>query len=804
MSPKRIVPVVVLLALGRLRPLALRPRTPAPRPTASSPPARSRRPTPSSASRSRAASTRSSPQEGDRVAAGPELARLDRTELDARRHARPLAQVAGGARRARRARAGSRREEIAQARAALAAADERVRRRRARLRARAPLLAGGAVAREALDKAQPSPSTRRAASATRRPSSSRCSNRARAASASPPRAPQLAAGRGRGARRSTPRSPTWCSRAPFAGVVTVRHREPGEIVAAGSPVLTLMNRDDRWVRIYVPENRASARCARPAGARSPPTPSRASSYAGEVSFIASEAEFTPKNVQTTEERVKLVYAVKVRVTGDPGTSSSRACRPTCGWRSARERPAPRAAASRCAGSTPPLRRADRGGRARLRRSRPASCSGWSAPTAPARRRRCACWPACCARAPATRSIGGVSAWRATPSAVKHRPRLHVAALRPLRRPHGARRTSTSTPTSTEVPAGRAAGAARAALPLLEPRAVPGPAGRPALGRHEAEARALVRARPRAASAAARRADLRRRPGLAPRPLAHRARDGGARRHRGRQHRLPGRGRALRPPGAAAPAARLLALDTPGALQRGLPRRAARRARRPARARRATSRSQPAGRARGPRCSATGCTSPSTTPRGAPAARRRRRCAPPGVAASKRAPLEPSLEDVFIDRVAEPGGEAARRRRERRAPLPAPPDRGRGPRPHPPLRRLHRRRPRVASRSRRGEVFGFLGPNGAGKTTTIRCCRPAARRPRAAARSPASTCTRETRGDQAPHRLHVAALLALRRPHASRRTSPSSPASTACRARERAGAPRLGARDGRPRRAAARG
>jgi hypothetical protein len=36
-----------------------------------------------------------------------------------------------------------------------------------------------------------------------------------------------------------------------------------------------------------------------------------------VTFIASEAEFTPRNVQTTEERVKLVYAVKVRITGDP-------------------------------------------------------------------------------------------------------------------------------------------------------------------------------------------------------------------------------------------------------------------------------------------------------------------------------------------------------------------------------------------------------------------------------------------------------------------------------------------------------
>jgi HlyD family secretion protein len=36
-----------------------------------------------------------------------------------------------------------------------------------------------------------------------------------------------------------------------------------------------------------------------------------------IAFIASSAEFTPKNVQTTEERVKLVYAVKVRITGDP-------------------------------------------------------------------------------------------------------------------------------------------------------------------------------------------------------------------------------------------------------------------------------------------------------------------------------------------------------------------------------------------------------------------------------------------------------------------------------------------------------
>jgi HlyD family secretion protein len=40
-------------------------------------------------------------------------------------------------------------------------------------------------------------------------------------------------------------------------------------------------------------------------------------YEGRVIFIASEAEFTPRNVQTTAERVKLVYRIKVRITGDP-------------------------------------------------------------------------------------------------------------------------------------------------------------------------------------------------------------------------------------------------------------------------------------------------------------------------------------------------------------------------------------------------------------------------------------------------------------------------------------------------------
>jgi HlyD family secretion protein len=105
--------------------------------------------------------------------------------------------------------------------------------------------------------------------------------------------------------------------APFRGVITVRHHQRGEIVAAGSPVLTVLNRDDRWVRIYVPENRVGAvRIGQRARIRSDTFAGR--TYSGQVSTIASEAEFTPKTVETREERVKLVYAVKVRITGDPG------------------------------------------------------------------------------------------------------------------------------------------------------------------------------------------------------------------------------------------------------------------------------------------------------------------------------------------------------------------------------------------------------------------------------------------------------------------------------------------------------
>ena len=81
-------------------------------------------------------------------------------------------------------------------------------------------------------------------------------------------------------------------------------------------MVTLLDPEDRWVRIYVREDeigRVSIGMAADIVSDTYPD----ETYEGEVFFIGNEAEFTPRNVQTAEERTKLVYPVKVRITGDP-------------------------------------------------------------------------------------------------------------------------------------------------------------------------------------------------------------------------------------------------------------------------------------------------------------------------------------------------------------------------------------------------------------------------------------------------------------------------------------------------------
>jgi HlyD family secretion protein len=100
--------------------------------------------------------------------------------------------------------------------------------------------------------------------------------------------------------------------APFAGVITVREAELGEVVAPGTPIYTLDDLQHIWVQVYVPEtNLGEVLWGQDCSVTTDTYPGK--TYHGRVSFISSQAEFTPKTVQTTAERVTLVYLVKVDV-----------------------------------------------------------------------------------------------------------------------------------------------------------------------------------------------------------------------------------------------------------------------------------------------------------------------------------------------------------------------------------------------------------------------------------------------------------------------------------------------------------
>ncbi|HMK80392.1 MAG TPA: efflux RND transporter periplasmic adaptor subunit [Xanthobacteraceae bacterium] len=100
--------------------------------------------------------------------------------------------------------------------------------------------------------------------------------------------------------------------APFDGVITVRQAELGEIMAPGTPVATLADLDHVWLRAYINETDiGKVRLGQSAVVSTDTYPGK--TYHGRVSFISSNAEFTPKSVETHAERVTLVYRVKIDI-----------------------------------------------------------------------------------------------------------------------------------------------------------------------------------------------------------------------------------------------------------------------------------------------------------------------------------------------------------------------------------------------------------------------------------------------------------------------------------------------------------
>jgi HlyD family secretion protein len=100
--------------------------------------------------------------------------------------------------------------------------------------------------------------------------------------------------------------------APGSGVVLKKNVERGEVVQAGTPVFTIGEIDDPWIKVYIKEEKlALVKLGQRADIAVDTY--RDKVYEGIVSYISSQAEFTPKTVQTQEERVKLVFGVKVKV-----------------------------------------------------------------------------------------------------------------------------------------------------------------------------------------------------------------------------------------------------------------------------------------------------------------------------------------------------------------------------------------------------------------------------------------------------------------------------------------------------------
>ena len=132
--------------------------------------------------------------------------------------------------------------------------------------------------------------------------------------------------------------------APAAGVIRTRILEPGAMAAPGAPVFTLALTDPLWVRAYISEpDLGLVHEGMRAEVRTDTLPDK--TYQGWVGFISSTAEFTPKTVETTELRTKLVYRARifvcdpqeelrlgmpVTVTLQPGPQPESAPAPSCG------------------------------------------------------------------------------------------------------------------------------------------------------------------------------------------------------------------------------------------------------------------------------------------------------------------------------------------------------------------------------------------------------------------------------------------------------------------------------------------
>jgi len=269
-------------------------------------------------------------EEGDRVTAGAVVAKLDTRDVD-------LALQRADAERAQAAaqlallRAGARAEDVRQARAQAdsaqadaSAAESELRSATADLARFEALLAANAGSRKQRDDA----TTRREVAAARLAAAherTRAANEAVARLRAGARREELAVAQARidavdaqiaALRKSQSDA---IVKSPVAGTVTSRLVDVGELIAPRTAVAVVTDLDRAWANVYVDEPLVPRLSL---GQTIPLVTDAGQRLEGKITFISSKAEFTPRNVQTAEERTKLVYRIKVTTDNREGVLKS--------------------------------------------------------------------------------------------------------------------------------------------------------------------------------------------------------------------------------------------------------------------------------------------------------------------------------------------------------------------------------------------------------------------------------------------------------------------------------------------------
>ena len=237
--------------------------------------------------------------EGDRVKAGQPLVTFETDLIDAQLHEQQ-AQVAGAEAALARAVNGPRREEVATARAQYEEAEKERRRLDA-------LLHAGVVAREQYDQAA---------------TQARVAQEALRQLERGTRPEDVAAARAARDRETghleylhRQREETVVT-APAEGIIETMDLRPGDLVPANRPVATILEPGQMWVRIYVPEPRVGlVHVGQQATFTVDTFPGR--TFKGRVVDVSNQAEYTPRNIQTLEQRSEQVFGVKVEIEPSP-------------------------------------------------------------------------------------------------------------------------------------------------------------------------------------------------------------------------------------------------------------------------------------------------------------------------------------------------------------------------------------------------------------------------------------------------------------------------------------------------------